>query len=713
MSGMSIWRVTLLGSACLLWLPAIGSAAPTPAFPGAEGFAALTPGGRGGAVHVVRNLCDYRPFMVIDGATWSASNPPDAFSCSATGTRPDETLRWGIEEIAGPRTIVFAVGGTIYTRDDLVIEDGEGQITIAGQSAPAPGITLAVWYEEAGGLGGSTNTSSSPVQIRGQDVVLRHLRIRPGPGCEAAIALPPLTESVTDAECSACEPDCDPLCGTRAQYGPTDSPYYPECRRSGHDALVIQETARRVMIDHVSMSWGIDENVSAFQGHDGIFSDGTLPQDITIQHSIISQGLTRSVHDKGTSHSMGMLLQGVRRVSLHHNYLAYNMNRSPRILADGEIEFVSNVVYGFGFSAAALIAREDAAPAWSSTSLDFAHNYYNRGSWFTDGEDYGSLVNRSRFSRNYDAVSEPNPGHILAFDFDTPFAALTSATSLFGVFSTGNEFINPFPSVASPRFAGQSDTYVDFPWCEDTAGATRFTTSPPLCDGLATPSSSLAVVAAGASLMGGHPTRVPVTTTAVSGLPAVLQDVGATLPSRDAVDASVVALALDGPGFEDDPTNGGFVDRPPRLFCTGVVDCGGATPDRWWPDMNPGAPAADVDLDGMADVWESANSVSDPNGDPDLDGYTNLEEFLNATLPLSCDFDSDADGVCELADNCPDTPNPLQIDSNADGIGDACGALPVPALQPAIALALVVLLATIAGLRRTEADATPRGRRRV
>jgi hypothetical protein len=42
---------------------------------------------------------------------------------------------------------------------------------------------------------------------------------------------------------------------------------------------------------------------------------------------------------------------------------------------------------------------------------------------------------------------------------------------------------------------------------------------------------------------------------------------------------------------------------------------------------------ADDDHDGMADVWETANNVSDPNDDPDGDGATNLEEYIAGTDP--------------------------------------------------------------------------------
>jgi hypothetical protein len=46
-----------------------------------------------------------------------------------------------------------------------------------------------------------------------------------------------------------------------------------------------------------------------------------------------------------------------------------------------------------------------------------------------------------------------------------------------------------------------------------------------------------------------------------------------------------------------------------------------------------------------------------------------------------CKIDSDNDGVTNYYDNCPDTPNPDQKDSNHDGIGDACSA-PTPTPDP-------------------------------
>ena len=92
----------------------ITATAQAPAFPGAEGHGRYVTGGRGGEVRHVTTLID-------DGKT------------STKGT-----LRWAVNGNT-TKTVVFDVGGIIELTKDLDIGQNT---TIAGQTAPAPGITI-------------------------------------------------------------------------------------------------------------------------------------------------------------------------------------------------------------------------------------------------------------------------------------------------------------------------------------------------------------------------------------------------------------------------------------------------------------------------------------------------------------------------------------------------------------------------------------------
>ncbi len=139
---------------------ASGDAAPRSlAFPGAEGYGRFAAGGRGGDVYHVTSLDDAGP----------------------------GSLRHGIENAVGPRTIVFDVDGTIALESDLDIRDVAG-MTIAGQTAPGDGIALkdrrlhirdssdlVIRYVRFR-LGDESRTESDVITISGaHDVILDHI----------------------------------------------------------------------------------------------------------------------------------------------------------------------------------------------------------------------------------------------------------------------------------------------------------------------------------------------------------------------------------------------------------------------------------------------------------------------------------------------------------------------------------------------------------
>jgi hypothetical protein len=96
---------------------------------------------------------------------------------------------------------------------------------------------------------------------------------------------------------------------------------------SGKDAITIAEGSTMIF-DHVSVSWGRDET----------FSISGTASNITIQNTIIAQGLE--------THSCGGLIQTGGGVSLFRNLYIDNKTRNPKV--KGVNDFTNNVVYNWG-----------------------------------------------------------------------------------------------------------------------------------------------------------------------------------------------------------------------------------------------------------------------------------------------------------------------------------------------------------------------------
>ena len=122
--------------------PAIAETVIEPAFPGAVGWASQTVGGRGGQIIRVTNL--------------NADGPG--------------SLKAALET-KGPRIVVFEVGGQIDLGKSG-LEINEPFLTIAGQTAPSPGITII-----KGGI-----------DVKSHDIIIRHIRVRTGAAGSAGIS---------------------------------------------------------------------------------------------------------------------------------------------------------------------------------------------------------------------------------------------------------------------------------------------------------------------------------------------------------------------------------------------------------------------------------------------------------------------------------------------------------------------------------------------
>ncbi|HET9510533.1 MAG TPA: pectate lyase [Sphingomonas sp.] len=230
------------------------------AFPGAVGPAAKTPGGRGGRIIRVTNLN-------ADG--------PGSFKAALNAK--------------GPRIIVFEVGGVI----DMGLKSWtitEPFVTIAGQTAPSPGITLI-----KGGL-----------DVKAHDVVMRHIRIRTGA-------------------------DGQP-------------------KRSGWEADSFSTIgAYNVIVDHCTFSWAVDENMSASGPR---FTGATVEDwrrgtshDITFSYNAAYEGLADSSHPKG-EHSKGSLIHdNATGITIWRNLYAHNVERNALFKGGAQGVFVNNLIY--------------------------------------------------------------------------------------------------------------------------------------------------------------------------------------------------------------------------------------------------------------------------------------------------------------------------------------------------------------------------------
>lgn len=228
------------------------------AFPGAEGAGANSVGGRGGAVYVVTTLAD-----------------------SGAGS-----LRACVEA-KGPRTCVFAVGGTLRLKTGLYVT--QPFLTVAGQSAPGGGITL-------------TNADGAVVNdlliVVTHDVTWQYTRFR----------------NQYRTECSnAATSECGALASFFA---------------GAHD----------VIADHNSLSWNQDDGYGIWGGA----SPGV--QDVTLSMSLVAEALDSHSTGVIVGGSTSALSGQVTDIDMHHNLVMNDGHRNP-LFKSKSGRIVANIFY--------------------------------------------------------------------------------------------------------------------------------------------------------------------------------------------------------------------------------------------------------------------------------------------------------------------------------------------------------------------------------
>ncbi len=218
------------------------------------------------------------------------------------------SLRHALEVETGPRTVVFRVSGIIALTQPIHLREANSWLTVAGQTAPGDGIELRNY--------------GIMISDDAHDIVLRYLRLRPGTADPAGIGGAGI--------------DALTLWGNRGSH------------------------VHHIVVDHVSMTWAIDENAN----HWGWVTD------VTYQCCLFAEAAT--THHPQGSHSLGLLVGGDARntVSIHHSVFAHNHDRNP-LLRGRRADFRNNLVYNWGTDGSAQFAED--------VQVNLVRNHYLAG----------------------------------------------------------------------------------------------------------------------------------------------------------------------------------------------------------------------------------------------------------------------------------------------------------------------------------------------
>lgn len=318
------------------------------------------------------------------------------------------------------------------------------------------------------------------------------------------------------------------------------------------------------IMDHCSMSWSIDEGFSCRESFN-----------LTLQHSLISEALNVAGHDhydEGSAHGFAAVFGGDIS-SLHHNLLANNSGRNPRLdggmegdgTYKGRVDYFNNVVYNW-----------NSHPAYGEAhEANFHANYYKMGpattrKWIliADVNQRGSNKGTESYYYMNNVLTDVSGGII----FDGTKHGNGSGTKSIdgGEWKLVNQMtVDWNPWVTTPFFPSYANV-----------------------------------------------------TNAYTAYKDVLSDVGCNLPVQDNHDKRQIRTTQKGTYEFTGSTSGlkGLIDKS--------EDCGGLDE---YPEVTRAADF-DTDQDGMPNWFEkligSDENVANNNDDPDHDGWTLLEDYL-------------------------------------------------------------------------------------
>jgi hypothetical protein len=250
----------------------------------------------------------------------------------------------------------FEVSGYITLNSPLYIRNP--YITIAGQTAPSPGITIRgdqLWVRDT------------------HDVLIQHIRVR---------------------------------------VGATGGRSAPDQRDSIHISS-FNNVTYNIIVDHISSSWAVDENFS-------VWSNGPAIHDMTISNSLISEGLHCSTHPKGC-HSMGLIVgKGTENILVRKNLFIHDRDRNPLVRAAWKsAAVINNLVYNPGDWKGGRTTFEDNIGSTASSGLVIGNQLIEGPSSKSDGRSIFLLDGPFTSTQIYiaDNICEDGVGNVCIANF--------------------------------------------------------------------------------------------------------------------------------------------------------------------------------------------------------------------------------------------------------------------------------------------------------